>query len=116
MRRIVGALGAMLVGLTVVLAPTATGAAERDPAAPASGIARIRIVDNAFRPRVISVTPGTRVRWTNTGANVHSSTGKVWDSGLLSPGETFSRVFRKSGTFRFHCTVHPTMTGRIVVG
>ncbi|MGH2529858.1 MAG: cupredoxin domain-containing protein [Actinomycetota bacterium] len=79
---------------------------------------RVRIVDNAFRPRTLTVVQGTRVRWINRGDNVHTSTSNkdIWDSGLLDPDEAFSRVFRREGTFRYHCMVHPTiMRGVITV-
>jgi plastocyanin len=40
----------------------------------------------------------------------------LWDSGVLAPGATFGRVFRKVGTFKYHCTLHPTlMHGKIIV-
>lgn len=109
MRRIVG----LLVALGLTLTPTVSGTAV-----PIQGATvRVRMVDNAFRPRTIEVERGTRVRWVNAGDNVHTTTSNrgIWDSGLLDPGETFSRVFRRSGTFRYHCSVHTSMTGRIIV-
>jgi plastocyanin len=33
----------------------------------------------------------------------------------LSPGDTFTRVFDKAGTYDYHCSFHPYMTGRVVV-
>ena len=72
---------------------------------------RVRLVDNAFRPRSLTVVRGTRVRWINRGDAVHTSTSNsdIWDSGLLDPGEAYSRVFRREGTFKYHCTVHPAV-------
>jgi len=72
---------------------------------------RVRLVDNAFRPRSLTVVQGTRVRWINRGDAVHTSTSNsdIWDSGLLDPGEAYSRVFRREGTFKYHCTVHPAV-------
>jgi plastocyanin len=57
------------------------------------------------------------VKWTNKGAVTHTSTSNkgVWDSGSIAPGDSFSRVFKKAGTFKYHCTIHPTMTAKIVV-
>ncbi len=82
-----------------------------------ASVERLRIVDFAFRPRRLEVPKGTRVRWVNRGDVSHTTTSTtgVWDSGVLQPGETFSRVFRTRGTFRYRCTIHPDMTGRIVV-
>ncbi len=87
------------------------------PSAPTS-VKRVKIVDFAFKPATMTIAKGTRVRWTNAGNTTHTSTSirGVWDSGSLAPGDTFSRVFRRVGTFKYHCTIHPTlMHGKIVV-
>lgn len=79
---------------------------------------RVKIVDFAFRPRAITVPKGTRVTWVNRGNVSHTSTSLsgLWDSGVIAPGNSFSRVFRRAGTFRYKCTIHPSMLGKIVVG
>ena len=113
------ALGAMSIAVVLLLSLPAVGAARQsEPEALAlRAVQRIRMVDNAYRPRSISVPRGTRIRWINRGNLLHSATSTtgIWDSGLLDPGEAFTRVFRRAGTFRFKCTIHPTMRGRIVV-
>jgi hypothetical protein len=38
-----------------------------------------------------------------------------WDSGLKSPGESFSFTFNEKGTFSYHCTPHPQMKGTVIV-
>ncbi|HEX9122227.1 MAG TPA: plastocyanin/azurin family copper-binding protein [Actinomycetota bacterium] len=78
---------------------------------------RVRIVDFAFKPKTVTVPKGTRVRWLNKGNVAHTSTSNTgkWDSGAILPGDSFSRVFRKARTYRFHCTIHTGMTGKIVV-
>jgi plastocyanin len=47
----------------------------------------------------------------------HSATAGdgSFDSGVLSPGATFTRTFDEAGTFAYGCVIHPTMTGTIVV-
>lgn len=111
MRRRIGSL--VLVALSLHLVPVAV---HTEQAARASAV-RVRMVDFAFRPRVITIARGTRVRWVNVGDTAHTTTSTrgIWDSGLLAPGESFSRVFRRSGTFRYVCTVHSSMTGKVVV-
>lgn len=91
---------------------------------PATGLAgegarRVRIIDegpNRFAPRTLTVDRGDRVRWVNRGSLSHTTTS---DAGLwnrqLSPGGAFSRVFRRRGTFEYHCSIHPAMTATIVV-
>ncbi len=77
--------------------------------------AKVRIVDFAFKPRTIEISRGTTVKWTNAGSVGHTVTGKGFDSGTLRPGATFSRRFTKAGTFAYHCTIHSSMKGKIVV-
>src|SRR5690349_16039949 len=55
----------------------------------------VSIVDFDFSPQTVTVTVGTSVRWTNTGARTHTSTSdtSVWDSGNLGSGQQFSFTF-----------------------
>ena len=84
----------------------------------ATSVKAVKIINFAFKPRAITIAKGTRVRWTNGGSVNHTTTSNngLWDSGVLAAGATFGRVFRKVGTFKYHCTIHPTlMHGKIVV-
>ena len=68
-------------------------------------------------PLVIAV--GTTVTWTNNDSIPHTSTSdsSVWDSGILSAGQSFSFAFTQAGTFPYHCAIHgaASMSGTIVV-
>lgn len=77
---------------------------------------RVRIVDNRFRPRSITVDRGTVVKWINRDDVTHTTTSNtgLWDR-TLSPGESFRRRFRRRGTFLYHCTIHSNMTGSVTV-
>jgi plastocyanin len=104
--------------VALVLVPAAGADRERPAAASLRGTTtvRVRMVDDAFRPRNLTISRGTRVRWVNAGNSDHSSTATGrWDSGLLDRGETYRRVFRQSGTFPYFCTAHPGMRGTITV-
>jgi plastocyanin len=92
------------------------GAAGR--AGVAAGPAAVRIADLAFRAGELRVPVGTRVRWTNEDRVQHTVTANdgSFDSGLLDPGDTFDRVFDRPGTYAYHCTPHPFMLGRVIVG
>ncbi len=70
-----------------------------------------------FSPDDITITAGTTVRWVNQHSMAHTSThdGGLWDSGLLDPDESFDRTFNTPGTFSYHCTPHPFMTGVVRV-
>ena len=100
--------------VTVITAPV--GAREL-PRAPRGGTVTVNMRDDRFAPRAITVDRGTTVQWVNRGNNSHTSTanGGAWNSGTLDPGESFSRRFRRAGTFAYHCNVHPFMTGSVTV-
>jgi plastocyanin len=119
MRKTAGtlALVAVLFAAFVIPASARDRGIRSDANTARATVERVKIVDFAFRPRVTDVSRGTRVRWTNRGSVSHTTTsnGGIWDSGSIAPGGTFSRVFRNAGTFRFHCTIHPDMKGKIVV-
>jgi plastocyanin len=40
----------------------------------------------------------------------------LFDSGPISPGDTFDNIFDMPGEFGYHCSIHPWMTGRVMVG
>lgn len=108
-----------LLGANDAVATQASSATRAGrPASPRATANRVKILDFAFRPRTITVPRGTRVTWVNRGSASHTSTSnsRLWDSGMLSQGESFSRVFRKTGTFRYKCKFHPAMVGKVIVG
>ena len=76
----------------------------------------VSIVNFAFMPSTLTVASGTTVKWTNN-QGVHSTTSDtgVWDSGVLSTGSSFSHTFNSTGTYPYHCQVHPGMMASIVV-
>ena len=105
--------------LSPVLAAPASSALERSPRGirGVTEVVKIRIVDDRYRNGTITISRGTVVKWTNRGNNTHTTTSDsgVWDSGNLSPGDGFRRKFRHTGTFAYHCEIHPTMHGTITV-
>jgi plastocyanin len=71
-----------------------------------------------FSPRPIQVTVGSTVTWTNATAPTHTATSDTgaWDTGNIAPGATSSAIsFLTAGTFTYHCAIHPSMTGSVVV-
>ena len=89
------------------------------PAAGAQGqTMTVSIEDFFFSPANMTVAPGTTVTWVNNGQAPHTSTADdgTWDSGTLQPGKSFSFTFNQAGTYTYHCTIHPNMTGTITVG
>ena len=111
MRRFVGVC--LLPFATLLLAPTAAWAANSSAqivnCPPASG---------CFSPNPISIKVGDTVTWTNNGSVTHTSTSNTgaWDTGPIGSGATSSAVsFNSAGTFPYHCAIHPSMTGTVIV-
>jgi plastocyanin len=71
----------------------------------------------AYNPNPVNVAVGTTVRWTNTDAVAHTSTSdnNAWNSGTLAAGAHFDFTFQNTGSFPYHCAIHPGMVGTIVV-
>jgi plastocyanin len=120
MRRIIGRIGGRIAVVVGVLSVLALGAALAGPGAEsvqAQAAGRVSIVDFAFNPASATVAVGSQVVWTNTGQAPHTSTSQAggWDSGRLSPGQTFTLTASRAGSFAYICTVHPSMTGTLVV-
>jgi plastocyanin len=84
----------------------------------AAATASVTINNFAFTPATTNINPGDTVTWSNIHAGVAhtvtSDTG-VWDSGNIATSGTFSRAFPSAGSFPYHCTIHPGMTGMVVV-
>jgi len=71
---------------------------------------------SAFSPGNLVVPVGTTVVWTNQDVSAHRVTSdtKLFDGGA-APNDSYSRQFTTKGSFSYHCSTHPTMTGTINV-
>jgi plastocyanin len=87
------------------------------PPPPSAPPNTVSIANMSFAPGTLTVTRGTTVTWKNNDNIAHTSTSNsgVWDTGSIPPGGSTTTTFTTSGTFPYHCTVHPMMTGSIVV-
>jgi plastocyanin len=71
-----------------------------------------------FTPPSVTVGVGATVTWQNTTDATHtvtSDSGTELDSGSVTDGKTFSHTFSTAGTFSYHCSIHPYMTGTVTV-
>jgi plastocyanin len=93
--------------------PPAPGDGGGDSNAPAR--ASVKIGDDFFSPRTVTVSAGGTVTWTHTGSAPHTVTGNGFDSGMLTGGQRFSKRFAKAGTYRYQCVYHSGMTGTVKV-
>lgn len=74
-----------------------------------------------FSPAAIEVPPGSTVVWTNEDTTQHTVTAEgtgspAFDSGPIPPEMTWDNTFDTPGTFSYHCSIHPWMMGRVMVG
>jgi plastocyanin len=92
-----------------------TPGTKGDPGGP--GINEVWIQGMAFNPSLITITAGTTITWTNKDAIAHTVTSDatMFDSGSIVFNGTFSFTFTTTGTFKYHCTPHPTMVATVVV-
>lgn len=86
-------------------------------AEPPAASADVKIDNFAFGPQTLTVDVGTTVTWTNRDDIPHTvvSTDGLFKSKVRDTDETFSYKFEKSGTFTYFCSLHPKMTGQVVV-
>lgn len=76
------------------------------------------VVDNfAFTPATAAVPVGTTVTWTNHDDIPHNvvSPERTFKSPVLDTDEVFSHTFDVAGTYQYYCSIHPRMTGQVVV-
>jgi plastocyanin len=84
---------------------------------PSSPNADVKIDNFSFGPQTIMVAVGATVTWTNRDDTPHTvvSTEGVFKSKVRDTDEKFSYTFTKAGKYPYYCSVHPKMTGQIIV-
>ena len=70
---------------------------------------------NEYRPRVVTINAGDRVTWVNDDTVEHDAVGNGWSTSLLGYAESDAITFTRAGTYRYRCSIHPTMTGTVRV-
>jgi plastocyanin len=117
MTKLARVLGA--IGLAAVLAASVPARAAPDGAAMAGTAAEVEVkIDNfTFEPQRIVVKAGTRVTWINEDDIPHTvvSSGKMFKSKTLDTSDAFTFTFTTPGDYAYFCSLHPHMTGTIVV-
>jgi plastocyanin len=86
--------------------------------APVQQGTNISIQQFRFDPTPAAVAAGSRVTWTNLQSGVQHTVvadGGQFSSAVLNAGEAFSTMPSTPGTYNYHCSIHPFMTGTVVV-
>ena len=104
----------VLIAMVLLAAASSSVAANAQPSAATAGV---KIDNFVFGPQTITVPVGTTVTWTNADDIPHTSvsTEGVFKSKVLDTDEKFSYTFTKAGTYPYYCTIHPKMTGKVIV-
>ncbi|ADB48582.1 cupredoxin domain-containing protein [Conexibacter woesei] len=117
MRRRVTCLALLSTGAAALL-PAVTGAAgsSGSPAAHAAATRTVVLRDIAFNPSRVTIHRGDRVTWQwRDGRTRHNVTSRSFRSASTRSSGSYSVTFGRPGTFAYHCTLHPGMTGSVVV-
>ena len=109
-----GFVSSMVIAVALLVAGSPDVTASDQPA---TANAAVNIDNFVFGPQTITVPVGTTVTWTNKDDIPHTSvsTEGVFKSKVLDTDENFSYKFIKAGTYPYYCTIHPKMTGKVVV-
>jgi plastocyanin len=93
----------------------APGAAAAAPAV--AGKAEVKIDNFNFSPATLTVKVGTEITWTNGDDIPHTvvGDGRIFKSKVLGTGEKFTFTVSKPGTYSYSCSIHPNMTGKVIV-
>jgi Plastocyanin len=88
------------------------------PPTPTGSTVTVTISGMAFSPASVTVKTGTTILWKNNDAMTHTATsddGSTFNTGNILAGYTGSATASKTGTFPYHCAIHSSMTGTVIV-
>jgi len=114
----------MRATLRSVIAPAALGAAVGLilaglvlPSGAQDAAVTVTIDNFTFNPQTVTVKAGTTVAWTNKDDIPHAiaAVGKLFKSKALDTDNSYSFTFTTPGTYAYFCSLHPHMTGTIMV-
>jgi plastocyanin len=108
----------VLAAMSMIAVSVWARATHREPGLPPEAKTEIKIDNFAFSPETLTVPVGTTVQWTNRDDIPHtvvSDDKTTFKSKALDTDDKFSFTFTKAGTYPYFCSVHPKMTGKVVV-
>ena len=107
-------LGALLVGAPGLACVGDESDSDADRPPLPSGA--VETGDFFFAPEAKRVATGETITWFNTGEQLHNVRGRGFASRAFGRGESYRFRFRRAGSYRYVCTLHPDrMRGTIVV-
>src|SRR6266545_2716853 len=114
-------LGALAVATWALAGQSGHGTVAGQMAQPVAVAAqigpRIEITKHKFSRSTLTVPAGTTVTWLNRDEDLHTvvSTTLAFKSAGLQTDEAYSYTFAKPGVYEYFCTLHPLMTGKVIV-
>jgi plastocyanin len=75
----------------------------------------VNIKGFSFKPATLKVNRGARVAFANGSGVSHTATGGGFDTKRIAPGRSAAVRFNQKGTFAYHCKIHPSMKGKVIV-
>ncbi len=104
-------------GVLIMLAVTLFAACAKDENNMANNSPKVYMKNSVFSNTNLVITAGTKVVWENDDTMIHTVTADdaSFDSGDIQPGGSYSRTFNSTGTFAYHCKLHPGMIAVVVV-
>lgn len=108
--------GLSLMTLIFIVTLRTMRAAETGMASGATST-EVRIDNFTFQAQTLTVAAGTEVTWVNRDDIPHTvvSDDKVFKSKALDTDDKFTYKFSQPGTYKYFCSLHPKMTGEVVV-
>jgi len=106
--------GALALGMVTLSAGQKSSLASAQQKAETT---EVKIDNFSFGPAALTVPVGTAVTWTNRDDIPHTvvSTDGIFKSKVLDTDEKFTYTFSKAGTYPYFCSIHPKMTGKVIV-
>lgn len=110
-----------VLALALLAATCTSSTSPGSGCSPSSTVACVTIQDFTFSPATLTIKVGTTVQWRNNGPSAHTTTSDAatWNSGTLnapmgggaygggSAGGSYSFTFNATGTYGYHCSLHP---------
>ena len=76
----------------------------------------VKIIDFSFQPTEITINAGESVTWINQQDVVHTASADdiTWSVKMIG-GQNMTKKFDAAGEYPYHCAIHPSMKGKVIV-
>lgn len=110
-------VGCSSAGTTTTTIPSGTPTTGGGAAGGGGATVEVKMEGMAFSPQTVTIKVGDTVNWTNMDQPPHNAVAvdKSWQTSTFATGESGSVTFATAGTFPYICTIHPNMTGTVIV-